>query len=72
MRKSKPDATRLSFRVKRTANEVPWEPPFQYECDRGHRIHADVPCCACPACNNGELCVGELTRVGPGSRTVKA
>lgn len=61
-------APRLSFTTKRTASEVPWVPPYQYECSNGHFLQADAPCCGCPACNHGELCDGELTRVGRGSK----
>lgn len=59
----------VAFRAPRpTRNEVPWVPPFQYRCSRGHTIHADVECCHYPACSHGQSCDGELTRVGPGSK----
>lgn len=61
-------APRTSFHVKRTANEVPWDPAFQYECSNGHFLQADAACCACPACVLGEPCGGDLRRVGKGSQ----
>lgn len=60
--------TAYSFRTKRTANEVPWEPPYQYECSEGHSLRAEHECSVCPACVLGEPCTGTLLRVGPGSR----
>lgn len=61
-------STGYSFRMKRTANEVPWEPSHQYECSEGHSLRADHECCVCPACVHGVSCEGTLTRVGPGSK----
>jgi hypothetical protein len=53
---------------RRTANEMPWEPPFQYECSNGHQLGGSHACCYCPVCEHGQPCDGTLTRVGPGSR----
>lgn len=63
--------TGYHFRTKRSHNDVPWIPPFMYECSNGHSLRADAECCVCPACIHGVPCEGTLTRVGPGSKPRK-
>lgn len=57
---------------KRTHAEVPWDPPYHYDCTRGHRLAADRECCACPVCDNGVPCDGTLRRVGPHGGAVRS
>lgn len=48
--------------------EVPWVPPFQYECSNGHEIGTDRAICGCPMCIDGQPCGGTLRRFGAGSK----
>lgn len=48
-----------------TRADAKYVPPYQYQCARGHLIHADGPVAACPV----HRCPGPLVRIGPGSGT---
>jgi hypothetical protein len=50
----------MSIRVKRLPGEVPWNPPYRYECSAGHEVHADRPVQRCVACPKGQPCTGHL------------
>lgn len=66
-------STSYTFRTPRPLpGEVPWTPPHNYDCDRGHVVQAERPVTTCPAYVNGEACPGQLTPYGRGSRTVAA
>jgi hypothetical protein len=43
---------------------VPWDPPYQYDCSRGHEIGSSKPVKACPIAK----CDGTLKRFGTGSQ----
>lgn len=51
------------IRVKRGPNEVPWLPPYRYQCSAGHEVHADRPVARCVACPKGSPCPGHLKDV---------
>lgn len=50
-----------------TPNDRPYDPPFSYDCTRGHAVAADRPFASCPVLVLGEACTGSLRRVGAGS-----
>jgi len=49
--------------------DVKWEPPFKYDCSRGHEIHASKAVDACPMYRRGQPCDGTLKRFGIGARS---
>lgn len=50
-----------------TPNDRPYDPPFAYECTRGHAVASDRPFASCPLFVLGEACTGTLRRTGAGS-----
>jgi hypothetical protein len=46
---------------------APWDPPYQYDCSRGHEIGSSKPVKTCPIAK----CDGTLKRFGTGSRSEK-
>lgn len=58
--------------LKRTPGEVPWCPPYIYECSHRHHVEADSPVSQCPAFYLGEACRGELQQVGPNGGRIRS